>query len=267
MGIDNDIIHSFTISEIVVKDGRRKPDPVAVEHMAADIQRRGLRVPIEVCKMKDGRWELITGGHRLAAHKLLGRAEINGFLVDGAGDAKELDHALENLVRSELTKLERAQSVWQVKRIFQLNNPDRKHGGGRKAGEYQNPDSGSWYDAIVARSGWGRSVLEDSAKIGAKIDKEAAALLWGSMVADNQRELLALIDYSPEIQRLIAKMISIDPAVRVAQAAAQVTGASEPTRLIVPPEKQVKKVYSAFEKMTPAAKKMFAELLKSEGFL
>ncbi|WP_456387895.1 hypothetical protein [Profundibacter sp.] len=96
--MNNDIVHSFSVAEIVVKDGRRRPDPMAVERMAADIQRRGLRVPIEVSKMKDGRWELVTGGHRLAAHKLLGRAEINGFLVSGAGDKKELDQALENLV-------------------------------------------------------------------------------------------------------------------------------------------------------------------------
>ena len=140
-------------------------------------------------------------------------------------------------------------------------------GGDQTSGEKQNSNSGFWYDAIVARSGWGRSVLEDSAKIGRNIDAEAADLLWGTMVADNQRELAALIDYSPEIQRSIANEIVAGNAKTVAQAASIVRNEPIAERLIIEPEKQVKKVYSAFEKMTDDAKEMFAKLLKSGGYL
>lgn len=265
--MNNDIVHSFFIAEIVVKDGRRKPDPVAVERMAADIQRRGLRVPIEVSKLPDGMWELVTGGHRLAAHKLLGCVEINGFIVKGSADEKDLDQALENLVRSELTKLERAQSVWRVKQIFQLNNPNRKHGGGRKAGEYQNPDSGTWYEAIAVRSGWGKSVLEESAKIGKKIDRQAADLLWGTDVADNQRELLSLVEYGREVQRDIAARISSGMVKTVAAGAAMLNQRTEPEEAPNAAAKEVSRISNLWGKIGDDAKRAFVEVLRKEGFI
>ncbi|WP_456387893.1 hypothetical protein [Profundibacter sp.] len=154
----------------------------------------------------------------------------------------------------------------QVKRIFQLNNPDRKYGGDRKSGEYQKPDAGFWYDAIVARSGWGRSVLEEAAKIGKKIDAEAADLLWGSLVADNQRELVALIEYGPDLQRAIAEKIAADEAKTVAQAAALVAGAPEVAPEPMPVEKQVGQITKVLEKISDDAKRAWVEVLREEGW-
>jgi ParB/RepB/Spo0J family partition protein len=66
------------VSSITVPEGRlRKPDKEAVQELAISIKETGLLQPIIVRRETSGKkFRLIAGGHRLDAHKLLGRDEI-----------------------------------------------------------------------------------------------------------------------------------------------------------------------------------------------
>lgn len=261
-------IERIRVDLIVAEDRLRRVDPLKVSGFVNDIGKRGLKTPLTVSKLlMTGCHRLVTGGHRFEAIRQPGWEEVDVVIHHGTLDEQDMDEALENLTRSELTQLDRSLHVAQVKRIWLKHNPDRKHGGFRKEGECQESTVETWAEAIVGQTGWSGGTLARAAKIGKEIDPKAADYLFGTDVSNSLKELLALIKYGPELQRAIAEKISAGEAKTVAQGAALVAGEPEPERLIITPEKQVKKVYSAFEKMTPDAKMMFAKLLKSEGFL
>jgi hypothetical protein len=111
------------ISDIELGPGRRIPKRPDVERLAASMKDIGLRTPITVryCQdmpSKDGvsddtcdAYVLVTGGHRLAAAKLLDWEWIECFVIQG-DDVKDADVELweidENLMRSELDAAEHA---------------------------------------------------------------------------------------------------------------------------------------------------------------
>jgi hypothetical protein len=151
--------------------------------------------------------------------------------------------------------------------VWKKQHPERTHGGARKGGELQDSPKEFWTDAIVEQTGWSGGTLARLANIGAEIDTKAAGLLFGTPTSNIQKELIELIHYGPIIQRQIAGLIADGSVKTVAQGAVKATDAAPVGPVFIEPEKQVKKVYSAFEKMTDDAKMLFANLLKSEGYL
>ena len=101
------------------------PSPTAREvrhpHVAAlaeSMKEIGLRTPItvrSVMKITNGRdqpaWEIVAGHHRYEAAVRLGWRQIEAIQFDGAELDAELWEIDENLMRSELTEMERARAL------------------------------------------------------------------------------------------------------------------------------------------------------------
>lgn len=233
-----------------------------------DIGKRGLKTPLTVTQFLAGGFHrLVCGGHRFEAIRQLGWDEVDVVLHMGTVDEQDMDEGLENLTRSELTMLDRALHVAQVKRIWLKHNPDRKHGGFRKEGECLESSVGSWAEAIVGQTGWSGGTLARSAAIGSAIDPKSAELLFGTDVSNNQKELLALIKFGPELQRAIAERISAGEAKTVTQGAALVAGEPEVAPEPIPVAKQVNRMWQSWEKMTEDAQAQFILVLKNEGVI
>jgi hypothetical protein len=94
---------------IEVVNRLRALDSDYVEMLAASIGERGLDAPIRVTAADaHGRHRLIAGAHRLAAVRLLGLPTIAAIPFDGSELQAQLLEVEENLMRRELSEMDRA---------------------------------------------------------------------------------------------------------------------------------------------------------------
>ena len=136
-------IDRFIVSDIRVGEDRRAIDPKRVEALAKSIEDIGLQTPITVWTMDhDGATHsavhLVAGLHRLEAYKKLGLKLIEAFRTSGGELDRDLWQIDENLMRSDLTELERADHLKRRKEIIKAKeklggrNPPTLTGRGHK---------------------------------------------------------------------------------------------------------------------------------------
>lgn len=84
-------------------------DPRDVAELAADIESNGLLQPIIVVRKDDGRYTLLVGRRRLAAHRNLARKLIETKILTGTADDKQIAAIMaENIQRDDFTPIEEA---------------------------------------------------------------------------------------------------------------------------------------------------------------
>ncbi len=176
---------------------RRALDQGSVNALVESIREVGLLNPITVTK--DMR--LVSGLHRKEACEQLGWTEIPAVIIDLDGLKAELAEIDENLVRNELTALERSDHYIRRKEIYESLHPETRHinerGGGPGRGNKTDPESGSvsvaaFVDDTAAKTGRSRSVIAEEVKIGRDLAPDVKDSLRGTAIADNKTALLAL---------------------------------------------------------------------------
>ena len=197
------------VSDIEIRDRLRPATAEYVDGLAGDMNKRGLRSPIEVSKNEGVQpYILVSGLHRLMAARQLGWETIPAFVVSGSETELRLDELLENLQRNELTRLERCLFVAEYRRLIQDKRPETRRGGDRKSGGFQQSAGDgtltSWWDDLAVRSDRSRRTIMREASVGAKLDPAAVAKLGQSPVADNLGELEVLSKFDGEKQSMIA---------------------------------------------------------------
>ncbi|NEW96945.1 hypothetical protein [Rhodopseudomonas sp. BR0G17] len=187
----------------------RELRPDWVDTFAADLEAGEELPPIEVVETTTGH-RLLVGGHRLAAHLKLGRTEIVADVKDAASypdDAScRMREIKENLVRAELTVLDRAVALAEWKRIYELQNPLPKRGR-PTADELFAETAKIFVERFSAAAAKALGVSERSIYAAieiASIDEAVRRELALHPIADNQAELLALARESTARQRKIA---------------------------------------------------------------
>ena len=115
------------ISNIIVPAGRRCIDHAKVLALAESIKIVDLLNPITVNKSN----VLIAGGHRLEAHKLLGRKTIECIVLAGDEWKAELAEIDENLIRNDLDAIGIGELAIQRDAILDAQGLRKKpHGNG-----------------------------------------------------------------------------------------------------------------------------------------
>lgn len=106
---------------IDVGDRLRAVNPEKVKQIAESMKAIGLLNPVYVTYSADASTcTLIAGAHRLAAAKLLGWESIDTVEMAGDSLSAQLAEIDENLCRSELTPLERAEHHAKRKEVWEL---------------------------------------------------------------------------------------------------------------------------------------------------
>lgn len=206
---------SIKIEDIDASERLRELRPDWVQTFAEQIAAGEPLPAIEVAAKPDGKWLLLVGAHRLAAHTKAGRTLIDADVSDIPAldaDACRLREIKENLVRAELSVLDRAVALAEWKRIYEAKNPLPKRGR-PAAGEIADNLSGIFCSSFSTAAAAALDVNERSVRrdieitsIDADVRHEIALL----PIADNQTELLALSHESAARQRRIAKLL-LDP--------------------------------------------------------
>lgn len=155
---------------------------------------------------------LISGLHRLEACKRLGWTEIDARFVDMDELQQELAEIDENLVRNELTVLERSEHLARRKEIYEAVHPRTRHGGAAgKAGGgkvvAKDPEAGSFVEQTSAATGRSRSTIAQEVQIAHRISPEVKVAILGTEVADSKADLIELARMEPEEQREAIKPV------------------------------------------------------------
>ena len=181
----------INIDEIKIIDRKRNAGDVT--QLCASINEIGLLQPITVTSD----FKLIAGLHRITACKLLGWKEIEVNVVDYNSDLlSELAEIDENLIRNELTVLDKSIQTSRRKEIYEILHPHTKHGGDRKSSGTEchliiNKVESFVEQTAKATNQSERKIRKD-ARIG-KILKPLEYLITGTKFEDNLKELDELV--------------------------------------------------------------------------
>ena len=169
-------------------------NPARVMRLADNIEEVGLLNPITVRPSKDGkRFLLVCGGHRLAAFEELKRETIPAFVRQLTDEQARQVEAQENLVREDLTVLDRALHLATEKAIYEVRNPVAKRGGDRKSDQIRNNAyliSNRFTLEMAEALDCSEDTISRTIQIAKGVTPELQAEITGTDLANNQAQLL-----------------------------------------------------------------------------
>ncbi|WP_434043923.1 MULTISPECIES: ParB/RepB/Spo0J family partition protein [Sorangium] len=164
--------------------------------------------------------ELISG--RFEAVRALGRDEVLALLMGVTYVQAAMVEVDENLVRIELTALERAEHIHRRKELYEAMHPEAKHGDapGEPGGGKQK-SKGERAASITAdmaqKTGLSPRSVQEDVQV-AKMTPEAKRVVNGTPLEDRKSELLALARLPKEKQAMTARAVASGEAATAAEA-------------------------------------------------
>lgn len=196
------------LSDIRVGKRLRKVDPDWVDAMAMSMDKIGHQTPVLVAKRGD-HFILVAGAHRLAAVKKLGSETISASLVEGTNLELRLYEIDENLLRRELSELDRAAFLLERKMVWEQLHPETAKGKAGAASRWLQATNLSFAsDAAEKLQLSVRSVQRAIKRM--KIDASVRDEIAGTFIADNGSILDSLARLTPAEQRKVVKLMLRD---------------------------------------------------------
>ncbi len=191
----------LTLAVIDVGERLRATDSAHVDQLAESIGRRGLDTPIQVRQIPGGRYQLVAGAHRLAACHLAGLRDIEAFVVEADEATAQLIEIEENLVRHDLTELDRAVFLARWKELYTQLTGARGRGRpsekkGTNSSQFVLPFAEAVHERLRLEP---RSVNRAIARAG--LAPELRAVLAGHPAANNGSilDLLTRLDHDSQL--------------------------------------------------------------------
>ncbi len=241
------------ISAIDLGDRMRDVDEFEAQKLSESIAMRGLDNAITLREIagETDRFKLVSGGHRIRAHQMLGLAYIRADLRQMPDDEALSVERDENFFRYGLTA---AQTVIAAGSFFDeweaLNGPIKA---GRPKGSEETPQTlrnSNPFDDLSEKTGKSKRTIEDLASIYRKVGRDNLTALQNSGIADNASQLKALAKLPPEDRpTIIARLV--DGSADTVKAAVQFNP-DMPPRTEVPKSEQflskIRKVWATGSK-------------------
>ncbi len=196
-----------SIAAVVIGKDRR---PLCdVRELASSIADVGLLHPITVTE----EMVLVSGLHRLRACEALGWTTVPATIVR-SGLVAEMAELDENLMRQELTVLQRAEMLARRKELFEALHPEARRGvaggkasGARRRGE-QTTVSVSLVHDLAARTKRSARTIEREIQIGTRIAPDVRKALTGTRAEDKTLDLLQIARLPAKQQRQVAERLA-----------------------------------------------------------
>lgn len=184
--------------QIHPRDDARMVNMANVEALASSIAEIGLINPIRVRPDSDG-WEVVAGRHRLEAHKQLGLVEISCIVIEEYAEEAMID---ENIIRQELSAVDRARYLARRKELYLLAHPETAQGKAN-AREIQNLEvsdrTPSFSEAVSNATGRSHSAVSADVLRGERVIEEVLRMVRGTSL-DSGTYLDSLARLSPNDQ-------------------------------------------------------------------
>jgi len=209
----------YSIRDVQVGDHRRPAHADKVQELAESIRELGLLNPVTL----DARGRLIAGLHRLRACELLGWEDIPATVVDLDEINARLAEIDENLIRNELSALERGEAIAERKKLYLQRHPETKQGGapGKAGGGKQAKAAklATFATDTAQKTGMAPRSIRRDVQIGS-LPEPVRDALRGTVAENDQRglEALARLRKEPEKQSAIAEAVSSGKSKDIASA-------------------------------------------------
>lgn len=197
------------LDKIIVPARLRAIDAAWVEVLASSFSERGQQEAI-LLRQKGDQTLLVAGAHRLEAARSLGWTEIEakncGEIDDDDARLAEID---ENLIRRELSALDRAIFLSERAAIYERRYPDTRRGvAGGKARQNSATEMLSFADATAERTGFTARTIRNSLHLARNLDANARQALADTDVANNSAALKRIAALKPAQQVSVASDIA-----------------------------------------------------------
>jgi len=238
------------LTQIEVGDRLRTVDPSWVEFLAASMVERGQDTPVWVRKIgRTEKYALIAGGHRIAALKEAGKTVAIASVVKATETEAQLLEIDENLIRRELTPLDRATFLARRKAVYEELHPETRQGGDRKSD--QNAELcgliPAFSEATAEKLGLSRRTIETAVQLHGLIIDDVRKVISGTWLAASGAQLMALGKLTPDRQRSVAFFVIKHPEVRnVGEIVRQIENLPKP-----PAPEKLEKFLAFFRKCAP----------------
>ena len=225
------------LASIEIPPRLRAVDPETVTALADSIARLGLQNPIILQKHSDdpGLLLLVAGAHRLQAVRDLGWPRIEALVVDGSPEEISLIEIDENLIRKDLTPLDRASFLAQRKTVYAELHRATRRGGDRRSANTDDSRprrvtaSTSWAQDAADLIGISPRAVHRAVRIGTGLSEELAAALADTPIANREGDLFRLAQMSDKDKKRVLLQLQ-DPAVPRSTLSALVGPASPPSK-------------------------------------
>ena len=192
-----------------------------VSSLAESIRQLGLLHPIAITHTR----RLIAGLHRIEAAKLLGWKAIPAHVLRVSDTEADLLECDENLIRADLTVLERAEHYLRRKLLYERLHPDTRNGGwrgnGHTGGLSRTTKLAFCLDAGHKTHRSSRTI-QRLVQIAKTLCPEAKELLRNTEWATNQMKLSKLAKLPSGIQVAVARKVANGEAQMLNDAVAKV---------------------------------------------
>lgn len=204
-----------SIKDIKISDTRRAVDPLNVGRLAESIQTIGLQNPVVITED----YHLVSGRHRLEAVKSLGRDTIEANVLPLSSEGAELAEIDENLIRKEVTGLERGTLMNRRDELLTAMGVRAKSGDNqfnKEVVSYSTPPKTT--KEIAAEIGIGERQAQRMKQVARDIIPEVKAMIQDTPMADRLNSLVELSRKTPEQQKAIGEVIKTSRAMTVREA-------------------------------------------------
>jgi ParB family chromosome partitioning protein len=203
---------------VVPADRLRGADPAKVEAIAHSYRIVGQLQPIRVLRTNGGALVLDIGLHRVLAARAAGWMRIQAGVVaaeDIDRNRRRLQEIFENLLRAELTALERAIALSELKVVHEALHPETRHGGDRgnqhTGGKSRQVAIFAFSQTVAERVGLSERSIELAVSIAKGLCASVRSRLVGTWLADHQAGLQALSQQPEETQHAVLDILFSTP--------------------------------------------------------
>lgn len=252
---------------IDVGERLRRVDDDYAQLIAGSMEGVGQLTPIEVRPTSAGRFALVAGAHRLRAAQINGWGAIEAIVREQGELEAQLREIDENLIRRELSALDRATFMARRQEVHLALHPDTARGKAGAVARWHAMDKLSFASDAATKLGISARDIRRSIARFAGIAPDVREKLAGTWIADNGAVLDTLAKLSPTDQRkAITLMLRPDAPIRsVARALAEANGQQAPMPDV--DGQQLAKLMAAWRSSGAKARREFLDWLDGEGEL
>ena len=257
------------LSAIRVNKRLRKIDREALAGLASSMADIGQQQPVSLRADPDdpAMFILVAGAHRFEAARSLGWPQLEALIVDAPDDEHRLIEIDENLMRADLTVLDRARFLCERKKIFLTLHPERRRGGDRSSQHYAETRNdhptghASWAEETSERVALSPRTVQRSVTIGEGIPDELADALADTRIAEREGDLYRLSKMDAEHQA--EALDALRSADRPPATLASLLGPARPDR----PQGSLDRLKRSWFATPPDVQNQFLSWLRDTGSL
>lgn len=184
---------SVKIDDIIIGERAREVDTDWVKTLAASFREGEMLNPVTLWRGEDGP-VLVAGLHRIEATKFNGDTHIDAkwSKAETIVDALILETS-ENLLRHELTALDRAHHLVELKEAYEAKYPETKGGvAGALAKHGSATDKMSFAEDAAEKTGLSERHIQRAVKMWKGLSEASKSTIKGTWLADHQAGLTQL---------------------------------------------------------------------------